>query len=185
MGTSFEHPELGAAAAGVGGDLCVAGLDGSSGDQGGGRSAGDTEQRIVRLSRGEQVFAGGLAHERLDLAVFEGVEGQHGEPTAGTQALEGALESLIQHAHLVIHDQPERLKNPGGRMGLAPAARAYFCHGVRQLLRCLESSHRPFPFNGPRDPASLRFVAQFPKHPGQLPRRPAVYHIRRRHRGPV
>src|SRR5690349_5766296 len=93
----------------VGGELGVAGLDRAALQQPEGRRPPRADGEVARAARG---LGGALAQEILHAAVFERVEGDHGEPAARCEQAFGRREAAIELAELVVDHQAQRLEGP-------------------------------------------------------------------------
>jgi hypothetical protein len=58
------------------------------------------------------------SEEALDDAVFEGVEGEDGEPAVGSEPLDRRGEQALELPEFVVHRDADRLKAARGRMDL-------------------------------------------------------------------
>ena len=103
----------------------------------------------------------------------------------GFKIFTAAVQPAFQRTDLVVHRDPQRLKNLRRRMRLFSAARREPLDQFRQLPRRLKFPLRAVVNNRPGKPPRLAFVAKFPKNLRQFFRARAVHQIRRRQRLPV
>ncbi len=121
--------------------------DAQDGDARGGLYRHRTGQH-VRLRRARLV-----AKELLDRAIFQRVEGDHGQPTARPQQVARRGERPCEHADLVIDGDAQRLKDLRRRVDTpAPTALGAY-HRIGELLRGGEWRGRASVDDRARDPA--------------------------------
>src|SRR5262249_9447891 len=119
--------------------------------------------------------------EFLDDPIFERMEADHGQPPAGGEDGERAVERLRERGKFVVGRDPQCLKRAGRRMGVGPAPTA---HGIADDLG--ESRRRldwrPLAFAPDRldDPPGPRFLAGAPEDLHQILGRQRVDKVRRR-----
>ena len=111
--------------------------------------------------------------------VFETVEGEHGQATAGLQGVEPGVEPAVEFAKFVVDVNAHGLEDAGtsrcGRSAARYGSRDHF-----GKVRCgLERSSRD---NGPCDPASMAFLAVATDHGGEILRLRLVQPIPGGHR---
>ena len=89
---------------------------------------------------GPGVRPGAGAHEFLDRAVLQRMEGDDGEPAARRQHLLGGGEAALELAQLVVHGDAQRLEGARRRIALVPGRRPDgAAHDLGQLARGLDA----------------------------------------------
>src|SRR5690606_35902402 len=168
-------PQPGRSRPRIAGDLFLSGKLGSPRDE--------SETRLVGGDGNGQVRWAGLLrprHEGLfDQAVFQRVVGEHGDPPAHGQRVQGCGQRAFQRRQLAVHFDTQRLEGAlGGIATGAPGGRGdRRTDDVDQPSGGGDGGLPPFPDDQAGDPRREPLLAVLAQDAGQLTRRVGVHHV--------
>src|SRR5438874_1276219 len=113
---------------------------------------------VARLSR----------EELLDDAVLERVEGDDGDPPARPKDPERGVERCPEIGELIVHRDPERLKNTRRGIGASGPARLHPRDKAAELVSRREGGLRATADDRARDARGLRFLAVLGEHAAEV-----------------
>jgi hypothetical protein len=132
---SLGSSQAGRTSPGIRSALGRAGLDGLAGQD---LERDDTATDADGRARRARAAACSRSEVLLDDAIFYGVVRDHDQPASASKRADGCFQSRTECSELVVHRDPQRLEDTGGRVVPATAAHSDLANQPQQVGRGLE-----------------------------------------------